>query len=207
MVFLFRSGTLREKLALIFKATRQHARNLATFATIYKASMLALRRLSPEQKEGKSHTFLAGLLGGYVVFGRGRSGQSSVNRQIVMYVFARVVLALAGLAVQSQRSRQETGGRRGGNKSLAELREKVKTQLQKNSWPVFAAMSWGLVMWLFRWHPDTVQSSLRSSMKYMWVLPLPPCHCGIVCKILTILPLQICGLGSMGWITDLLDTE
>lgn len=72
MVFMFRSGTLREKLRLVFKATRQHARNLAYFATVYKSSMLILRLLNPARpgKEGPYDTFFAGLLGGYVVFGR-----------------------------------------------------------------------------------------------------------------------------------------
>ena len=39
----------------------------------------------------------------------------------------------------------------------------------KNGWPVFASMSWAMVMYIFRWHPEVVQSSLRSSMSYMWV--------------------------------------
>lgn len=39
--------------------------------------------------------------------------------------------------------------------------------VRRNAWPVFAAASLGAVMWLFRWHPDTLQPSLRSSMKYM----------------------------------------
>lgn len=45
----------------------------------------------------------------------------------------------------------------------------VKAKVIGNAWPVFAALSWGMVMWVFRWHPDTVQPSLRSSMKYMYV--------------------------------------
>lgn len=32
MVFLFRPGTLREKIRMVYKATRQHALNLAKFA-------------------------------------------------------------------------------------------------------------------------------------------------------------------------------
>jgi Tim17/Tim22/Tim23/Pmp24 family len=112
MVFLFRSGTyvvsdrpanqalsafivtltigqslrFREKIYLILKATRQHARNLASFAVIYKSSMLLLRMLNPTRpgKEGRYDTFLAGLLGGYTVFGRGRQG--SVNQQVVTSV-------------------------------------------------------------------------------------------------------------------------
>ena len=117
--------------------------------------MLLLRRTSPSQKEASAHTFLAGLLGGYYVFGRGRGGQSSVNQQIVIYVFARVVLGLAKLAVQRKRA----GG--------LGFSPEVKERLIGNSWPVFAACSWGFVMWLFRWYPEVLQPSLKSSMNYM----------------------------------------
>merc|ERR1712130_869210 len=37
MIFLFRSGTVQEKIKLIYKATRQHATNLAKFALLYKS--------------------------------------------------------------------------------------------------------------------------------------------------------------------------
>lgn len=147
--------SLREKLRIVFKATFQHARNLATFATIYKTLMILLRKTSLEGKESSLHTFLAGLVGGYMIFGRGI--QSSVNQQIVIYVFARTVLALARLSVQ-----------RGGAIPWG-LREKVTN----NAWPVFAALSWAGVMWLYRWHPETIQPSLKSSMKYMYVSTYP----------------------------------
>ena len=77
MVFMFRSGTIREKLRLVYRATRQHARNLAFFATIYKSSMLVLRMLNPSRpgKEGPYDTFLAGGFGGYMVFGRGKQAR------------------------------------------------------------------------------------------------------------------------------------
>lgn len=120
--------------------------------------MLFLRRASLNGKEHPVHSFLAGLTGGYLVFGRGI--QSSVNQQIVIYVFARVVLALAKLSVQ----RRSEGGVGMGR----ELREKVRM----NAWPVFASLSWAMVMWVFRWYPETIQPSLRSSMKYMWVAHL-----------------------------------
>ena len=152
--------SLRDKLHLIYKATRTHARNLATFAVIYKFSLICLRRTSPTGKERPFDTFLAGLIGGYTVFGRGI--QSSVNQQIVIYVFARVILALAKLTVE-RRSQGEPGVGR-------ELKEKLKG----NAWPVFASFSWAAVMWIFRWHPATIQPSLRSSMQYMYVTePFP----------------------------------
>jgi len=115
--------------------------------------MIFLRRASPDGKEHPAHSFVAGLTGGYLVFGRGI--QSSVNQQIVIYVFARVMLAVAKLSVQRRRE--------GGVGMGRDLREKV----QRNAWPVFASLSWAMVMWLFRWYPETIQPSMRSSMKYM----------------------------------------
>lgn len=159
MVFLFRSGTFREKVDLVFRATRTHARNLAKFATIYKLVCYALKNYGPTPgKEGPYDNLLAGLMGGYFVFGRrSRSGKiSSVNQQIVIYVFARVVLALARLAVKP------------GQGLPGVSREGASALITRHAWPVFAAVSWGMVMHLFRHHPDDLQPSLRSSMSYIY---------------------------------------
>lgn len=45
----------------------------------------------------------------------------------------------------------------------------ARASITDNTWPVFASMSWALVMYLFRWYPETLASSLRSSMVYMYV--------------------------------------
>lgn len=133
------------------------------YATVYKSSMLFLRLTSLDGKEAGAHTFLSGLIGGYVVFGRGY--QSSVNQQIVIYVFARAMLALAKLTVQ-----KETG-----------FSKVVRTRVTKNAWPVFASLSWGVIMWTYRWYPDTIQPSLKSSMKYMYVYPtIRSLFCGAI---------------------------
>jgi peroxisomal membrane protein 4 len=95
MIFLFRSGTVREKLALIFRATRTHAANLAKYATVYKLTMLLLKHMGNEPgKEGTFDTFFAGLLGGYLVFGRRskRGHISSVSKQIVVFGMITEVL-------------------------------------------------------------------------------------------------------------------
>jgi peroxisomal membrane protein 4 len=74
----------REKLRLVIKATRQHARNLAKFAVIYKGTMIAMKYLNPAgNKEGPYDTFVAGLLGGYVVFGR---NHGSVSQQVCLRI-------------------------------------------------------------------------------------------------------------------------
>lgn len=82
MTFLFGRGTPREKLAFILRATKQHALNLGTFTPLYKFITIALRRLF-EAVGGKGdvpkwHSLVAGLVGGYVVFGE----RTPVNEQV-----------------------------------------------------------------------------------------------------------------------------
>ncbi|KAH2771469.1 hypothetical protein KXV52_000396 [Aspergillus fumigatus] len=146
----------REKVKLVLKATRQHARNLATFALIYKGSMIVLRNVNPTGvgKEGRYDSFFAGLLGGYAVFGRHKT---SITQQIVIYVFARVVLALAKLSVQPNM-----------HPLSSLITPESRARIEANAWPVFASLSWALVMYIFRWHPETLMSSLRSSMVYIY---------------------------------------
>ncbi|CRK11127.1 hypothetical protein BN1723_009262, partial [Verticillium longisporum] len=122
--------------------------------------MLLLKHYGPTPgKEGPHDALLAGALGGYLVFGgRGaRSGRiPSVNQQIVVYVFARVVLALARLAVKP-------------SVGLPRVSEPgASASISHYAWPVFASGSWAMVMYLFRWHPEDLQSSLRSSMTYIY---------------------------------------
>ena len=145
--------------------------NLAKFALLYKSGMLALKSVNGG-KEESVHSFLAGLFGGYWVFGHGKGANSSVNQQIVIYVFARVVLGLAKLAVQPPGDNSLVGGSYGGHggKGLLGLNSQQLDAVRRNSWPVFASLSWASVMWLFRYYPETLQPSLRSSMTYMYVL-------------------------------------
>lgn len=42
-----------------------------------------------------------------------------------------------------------------------------RTKISENAWPVFASLTWALIMYIFRWHPESIVSSLRSSMTYM----------------------------------------
>lgn len=164
MIVLFRSGSLRSKAWLVFKATRQHARNLALFALVYKSSMMFLRHTSPTGKERHYDSFLAGLIGGYTIFGR--DIHNSVSQQIVIYVFARVCLAVAKIAVQPKHVGRIEGG--GGGMGLIP-NEELRKEIIRNGWPAFASFSWAAVMYVFRWHPETVQPSLRSSMSYIYV--------------------------------------
>ena len=76
-------------------------------------------------------------------------------------MFARVVLAAGKLSVQPNM-----------HPFSSLITPESRTQIQNNAWPVFASLSWAFVMYIFRWYPETLMSSLRSSMVYMLVSPL-----------------------------------
>ncbi|KAI5808124.1 Tim17/Tim22/Tim23/Pmp24 family-domain-containing protein [Peziza echinospora] len=201
MALLFRTGTLKEKLISVLRATKQHAINLGTFVTIYKTALylfthhpnlLPIPFLPPSGSSLSStsskpttstssphplHTFLAGVIGGYYVFGR---ENNPINQQIVLYVFARVVLALAKLAIRPTGgggptttsppvSPQITSTTNRGSTSSFLPQTLLGHDIKTVAWPVFASMSWGAVMCLFNGVPDTVQPSLRSSMQYLYL--------------------------------------
>ncbi|KAI8056331.1 Tim17/Tim22/Tim23/Pmp24 family-domain-containing protein [Gilbertella persicaria] len=140
MTVLFKTGSLESKVKGIFKATKQHAQNLGMFATIYKTLMI-IQRKTNGGKEASIHPFIAGVVGGYYVFGE----NNSINQQIILYLFSRVVLALVKVPVKRQ-----------------------IIDAPQHTYPVFAAVVWGIVMWLFRYEKDTIQPSLRASMQYIY---------------------------------------
>ncbi|KAJ4372288.1 mitochondrial ornithine carrier protein [Neocucurbitaria cava] len=112
--------------------------------------MLFLKYASPTGKERHYDAFLAGLIGGYTVFGR--TIHNSVSQQIVIYVAARVILAIAKLAVQPR----HTGGavvdmgvaghtKAGGGGWELVKNPELRRAMVKNGWPVFASLSWAMV--------------------------------------------------------------
>jgi hypothetical protein len=71
------SFSWKRRLGVIYRATRQHAMNLAKFVSLYKAFLL-IQKKANGGKERSSDTFVAGLLGGYLVFG----DRTAVNEQV-----------------------------------------------------------------------------------------------------------------------------
>ena len=73
----FSRASWKTRCRVIYQATKQHALNLAKFVSLYKILML-LQRKANGGKERNTDTFIAGLIGGYVVFG----DRSAVNEQV-----------------------------------------------------------------------------------------------------------------------------
>ncbi|KAL0950852.1 hypothetical protein HGRIS_007610 [Hohenbuehelia grisea] len=150
MAILFGRGDWQTRLRVIFRATKQHALNLAKFVSIYKTILLLQKKLNGG-KPRSADTFIAGLIGGYFVFGN----RTAVNEQIVLYVVSRVVASFI------PRSGDPYSKGAGGS---------AVKPLPPNAryFSVFAALSWGAVMWLFTNRGQTIQPGMFSSMTYLY---------------------------------------
>ncbi|XP_006202704.1 peroxisomal membrane protein 4 isoform X1 [Vicugna pacos] len=140
MTFLFRSGSLQEKLRAILQATYTHSRNLASFVFTYKGLCALQSHLQGETYQ--VHSFLAAFIGGLLVFGN----NSTINSQINMYLMSRILFALCRLGVEKG--------------YIPEPRWEPSR--------LFNGLVWGLVLWLFEYHRPTLQPSLQSSMTYLY---------------------------------------
>ncbi|KAI8899276.1 Tim17/Tim22/Tim23/Pmp24 family-domain-containing protein [Globomyces pollinis-pini] len=139
MTFLFRRSDFKTMLNFILKVTFQHSRNLAFFVTIYKSLLLIQKKI--KGVEHSFDSFIAGIIGGYFVFGT----DNAVNQQIVYYLFSRITVGLARLCVK-----------------------KGVLKAPDHSFSMFSATVWGIVMWLFRHHRDTLHGGLQVSMQYLY---------------------------------------
>ena len=66
-------------------------------------------------------------------------------RQIVLYLFSRILIGMASVAA-----------------------DKNGITAPSQTYPVFAALVWGVVMWLFRHERKSLQPSLQASMQYLY---------------------------------------
>ncbi|KDN45889.1 peroxisomal membrane protein 4 [Tilletiaria anomala UBC 951] len=147
MSILFGRGSARDRLRFVFKATKQHATNLMKFVAIYKGITILQRRTNGG-KPRSIDSFLGGLIGGWVVFGK----RNAVNEQIVLYCTARVVSSLL--------PRQKVNVDWPAHKPIP---------TDKNVFQYFAAITWALVMWNFAERRQSLQNGLVNSMDYLYV--------------------------------------
>ena len=107
------------------------------------------------------HALIAGLIGGYTVWGQ----YTSINYQIVLYLFSRVLVALFQRLATTMAKHQELQQQRNGLHKINPISFITLQQLMKERiYSLSAAAVWGIVMFLFEDSPEFLQPSLRSSM-------------------------------------------
>ncbi|ODV90973.1 hypothetical protein CANCADRAFT_31773 [Tortispora caseinolytica NRRL Y-17796] len=146
MALLFKKGSYKSRFRGVTKASLDHSTRLAKYVAMYKIASIALRKL--QGKHSLSHTFVAGVLAGYLMFGRGN--QSPVSQQVVLYVFSRAVMGMAKYSIRNG------------------LIPSFNGKLSSYVYPAFAALSWAIVMVIYELDPASLQISLRNSMVYLY---------------------------------------
>jgi len=154
MSILFGRGDWKQRALVIYRATRQHALNLAKFVALYKTFLLVQRKVNGG-KERKADTFIAGLLGGYLVFGE----RNAVNEQIVLYIVSRVIASFLPRADLPYRTTPQSRAASATVKPIPP---------DSRYFTVFAAVAWGAVMWLFQHRGETIQPGMLNSMVYLY---------------------------------------
>ncbi|CAD5219005.1 unnamed protein product [Bursaphelenchus okinawaensis] len=140
MVFLFGRGSIVARLKTVLKLTKTHAWNLGRFVFGYKLLLAVLKKLEGEKNQ--LHSFVAAFSVGYLIFGK----ENGVNTQINLYLLSRIIYGLVKLGAE--------------NGIVPTPNFKV--------FPWFAAVLWGTVLWMFEYHQHVLQSSLQSSMTYLY---------------------------------------
>lgn len=142
MVFLFASGTPKERLSKVVTATRQHATRLGMYVALYHFFILVQRKMNLG-KEDNLDPLIAGMLGGWIMFG----DLTPVNEQIVLYCIGRIASALLPRA-----------------KVSPDHRKGDVIPIDKTAFKICAAVTWGTIMWLFVHKRERLNRGLVSSM-------------------------------------------
>ena len=139
MSLLFKPGSLHKRFRDIILPTLQHGNGLALYGLIYKTLIILLRKIHKGKRRTLSILF-SGAVAGRVVFGK----KTSVHQQIILYLLSRDITSI-GTCLQKKG-----------------IFPKIKF------FPILAAFSWGLVMYLFEKDKKTLQVSLASSMDFLY---------------------------------------
>ena len=140
MIILYRrEHSINSNILFLYRAVKEHGLNLGGFVLVYK-----LTRCQIQNRLGLSRgiaSFLAGGVGGAVVWGRSRS---PINYQVVLYLLSRIVTGMVHHQVHE--------GRLPDSEAFRPM----------------AALVWAVVMYLFTVDPKSLQGSLRSSMEFLY---------------------------------------
>lgn len=171
---LYRSGPMGPRLKQVLKATKEHSLVLASFAIIYKTVVNLLKQDRMLGTNKGLTKLVAGAVAGWVVYSQ-HFGQFNpgITHQITLYCFSRVLIASGKIALDMylqcrQPSIQLHGGRVKFNDLNTAQANRLKSKIYDKTWKYFAVATWALVMFIYDYQPQYLQSSLRHSMAYIY---------------------------------------
>jgi len=138
--FLFRREPWPQRIHFIIRMTYIHAKTLGLFVFVYKILRISVSSIFHLSRPWAA--FICAFISGYWIFHE----KNSVNEQLILYLLSRIILGLVRYA----------------------QKRRWFSQIQRPVFPWVAAFVWGIVLWLFECHQETLQPSLRHSMTYLY---------------------------------------
>ncbi|GAA5845074.1 hypothetical protein JCM11251_000002 [Rhodosporidiobolus azoricus] len=169
MTLIFHSGSWQQRLRYVYRATKQHSLNLARFVTIYKTCLLVQKTLAGG-KVRQLDPFFAGLVGGWAVFGE----RNAVNEQIVLYVVSRVITSFLPRAgppapALAKGATAPPATAADGFPHPPGFPYPKSRPPNSKAFELYAALSWGLVMYMFKERRDKLHGGMVNSMQYLYL--------------------------------------
>lgn len=143
IMILYGRGDFKKRLQTILTLTKEHTLRLGAFVFLYKLLTCGLAHL--RGKRTPMNSLVAGGFAGGLLF----SKNNCVTSQIVLYLFSRVI---------------------SGGLIMLYNRQSLITLPKVSSWsfPVMSTTCWAMVMYLYSRDKECLQSSLQSSMNYLY---------------------------------------
>lgn len=173
---LYGSGPLKPRLKKVLSATKNHAEVLAVFAIIYKLALKLLQLpgfLGP--KRALMNKFLSGAFGAWIVYSQHFNFfHPGITHQVTLYCFSRVMLAMGKILLDKYLECFQPKFHRATGETIVfrdlsnSQQKKLRNSIYNKSWKYFAVITWGLVMLIYDYQPQYLQSSLRHSMAYIY---------------------------------------
>lgn len=138
MSFLFRKESASKIFMFSVRQGIRHAKILGLYVLFYKLFVCLLRKI--HKKKRNLHNFIAGFTMGVIFFGLKKN---SIKEQIVLYLFSRVFMGFL-------------------NYWLKKYDKNIKNQRLVNS------IHWGLLIWIFQFHPDSLHDSYKNTLNFMF---------------------------------------
>lgn len=171
---LYRLGPLKPRLRLVFRATKDHSLVLALFAIIFKIAVKILKQDAFIGSNTSVVKFIAGALAGWIVYSQHFNlFNAGITHQITLYCFSRVLVASGKILLEEYLNCRQPMLRVGSEslkyQDLTDLQSRrLKNKIYGRTWKHFAVLTWALVMLIYDYKPQYLQSSLRHSMAYIY---------------------------------------
>ncbi len=138
--FLFHNEPWSDRIRFIIRMSYIHGKNLGLFVFFYKTLRTIISSVFQLSKPWCA--FICAFIVGYMVYYE----RNSVNEQLILYLLSRIIVGLARYA----------------------QKRAWLPNIKRPVFPWFAALIWGIAIWLFECHRETLQPSLTRSMIYLF---------------------------------------